>query len=70
MKRNIEKILEAHKKGEIITWEAVNEILLLSVVIKNEVAICPICNECVLINDICPKCTVELCSPPYGQIVL
>lgn len=70
MKREIEKILEKHKEGKIITWKAVNKILLLSVVIKNEVAICPICDECVLINDVCPKCTVDLCSPPDGQIVL
>lgn len=69
MKRKIEKILEAHKKGEIITWKAVNEILLLSVVIKNEVAICPICEEVVMFDGMCPRCTVEMCTPPDGQIV-
>jgi rubrerythrin len=65
MKREeLEKILENYKEGKIVRWKAVNEILLLSVVIKNEVSICPICEETVLLDGNCPKCTVELCSPP------
>ena len=70
MNIEIRKILEQHKEGTISTNKAVNKILLLSVVIKNKVEICPICEECVLINNVCPKCTVELCSPPDEPIIL
>lgn len=70
MKIEIQKILEKHKDDKIITWKAVNEILLLSVINKNDVSICPICEKYVLINNVCPKCTVELCSPLDGQIII
>jgi ribosomal protein L32 len=63
MKRKIQKILEEHKEGKTKTHKAVNEILLLSVVKKSEVETCPICKEFIMINNVCPKCTVDLCSP-------
>ena len=58
--------LEAYYKPT----EVVKNNAVLPHVSNNEVAICPICEECILINNVCPKCTVELCSPPDGQIVL
>lgn len=68
MKRTIEKILESHKNGEIITWKAVNDILLLTIVSRDDVIICPICEEIIIVGGLCPRCTVELCSP--GPIIL
>lgn len=64
MKREIEKILEKHKEGKIITWKAVNEILRLSIVRNNEVTICALCKEHILMADgTCPDCTIALCTP-------
>lgn len=69
MNREIRKILERHKEDKLTTNKAVNEILLLSVVIKNEVLICEMCNKHLLINGVCPNCTIEFCTP-NEQIVL
>lgn len=70
MNREIRKILELHKEGKVTTNKAVNEILLLFVVIKNEVSICEMCNKHLLINGVCPNCTIEFCTPLDEQIVL
>lgn len=63
MKYKIEKILELYKKGEADLSTSINDMLALYIVSKDEVNICEICNETVLINGTCPKCTIELCSP-------
>lgn len=70
MNREIRKILERHKGGEITTNKAVNEILVLSVLKKNDVLICEMCDEHLLINGVCPSCTIEFCTPLDGPIVL
>ena len=70
MNREIRKIIEQHKEGKLTTNKAVNEILLLSVVIKNEVSICEMCDKHLLINGVCPSCTIEFCTPLDEQIVL
>ena len=71
MNREIRKILERHKEGKLTINKAVNEILFLSVVLKNEVSICGICDKHILMPDgTCPSCTIAFCTPLDGQIVL
>jgi hypothetical protein len=47
-----------------------NEDEIVSETIKWVGEICPICNETVLIDGVCTKCTKELCSPPDVPIIL
>jgi hypothetical protein len=68
MRRKIEKILIAHNKGNITTNVAINKILSLSVIDKKKIEICPVCNKHILINDVCPQCTIDFCTPFDGVL--
>lgn len=64
MRRKIEIAVEKFNKGELTKGEMVNEILLLSIVKNNEVKVCQLCKENVLMtNGCCPKCTIDFCTP-------
>lgn len=63
MRRDIEKIIERYKLSDLTINKAVNEILLLSIVKKDDIEICPICEKHLLINGTCPRCTIDLCTP-------
>lgn len=64
MRREIEIAVEKFSKGELTKGKMVNEILRLSIVRNNEVAVCEICNEHILMsNGTCPDCTIALCTP-------
>lgn len=62
------KILESYKRGESDKIDSVNNLLSLMVLNKRNVKICPICNENILVNNICPKCTIELCTEAKSLI--
>ena len=70
MKSQIEKILKNHKSGKTLTWEAINQILELTILKKEDIDICPICEETIIVGKICPRCTIDLCSPLTGSIKL
>ena len=64
MRLEIQKIVDRYNKGELTKGKMQNEILRLSIVRNNEVAVCEICNEHVLMADgTCPDCTITLCTP-------
>jgi len=64
MRREIEIAVEKFNKGKLTKGKMVNEILRLSIVRNNEVAVCEICNEHILMaNGTCPECTISLCTP-------
>jgi len=64
MRLNIQKIVDRYNKGELTKSEMQNEILRLSIVRNNEVSVCEICNEHILMVDgTCPYCTIALCTP-------
>ena len=64
MRLEIQKIVDRYNKGELTKGKMQNEILRLSIVRNNEVAVCEICNEHILMkNGTCPDCTIKLCTP-------
>jgi hypothetical protein len=70
MNRKIGNILKDYKIGKLSKVKAVNAVLELTIVNKDNITICWVCNENILINGVCPKCTIELCTPPDKPIVL
>ena len=63
MKPELTKILVMSKLEMMPINDAINEILKLIIIDKDEIKICPICEKHVLINSVCPSCTIELCTP-------
>lgn len=63
MKADFEKILEPYLKNELLKSKVINELMVLTILKKDDVETCPICEEYVLIHNTCPKCTIELCTP-------
>lgn len=64
----IQTVLDDYKDGKIKDFKAVNEILRMFII--EEVYICPICKTTILIDGMCPRCTIDLCSPPDKPIIL
>jgi hypothetical protein len=62
MKYKIEKILDNYKNNKLSKIKTINEILNLFIINKNNIEICPICNENILIENVCPKCTINFCT--------
>jgi hypothetical protein len=64
MRLEIQKIVDRYNKGELTKGKMQNEILRLSIVRNNEVVVCEICKEHILMADgTCPDCTIALCTP-------
>jgi hypothetical protein len=61
MKFKIQKIVDKYNEGELSSSKMQNEIMKLSIVKKNDIKVCRICEKHILMLDgTCPKCTISL----------